>query len=51
MVASLIRRYLKKAAWRLLNPGQQALLVLVYLRETETFAEISAGFAGSATTA
>jgi hypothetical protein len=36
---------------RLLNPGQQALLVLVYLRKDETFAEISAGFAVSATTA
>jgi predicted DNA-binding protein YlxM (UPF0122 family) len=35
----------------LLNPGQQALLVLVYLRKDETFAEIAAGFQVSATTA
>ncbi len=32
------------------NPGQQALLVLVYLRKGETFAEIGAGFGVSATT-
>ena len=52
-VAGLIRRHRKKigSAWRLLNPGRQALLVLVYLRKDETFAEISAGFAVSATTA
>lgn len=52
-VAGLIRRRRKKigSAWRLLNPGRQALLVLVYLRKDETFAEIAAGFAVSATTA
>jgi hypothetical protein len=52
-VAGLIRRHRKriKSAWRLLNPGQQALLVLVYLRKDETFTEISAGFAVSASTA
>lgn len=33
---------------RKLNPGQQALLVLVYLRKDETFASLAAGF-GSAT--
>jgi hypothetical protein len=33
--------------WRILNPGQQALLVLVYLRKGETFAELAVGF-GSA---
>ncbi len=30
--------------WRALNPGQQALLVLVYLRKGEPFAQIGAGF-------
>src|SRR3984957_17254281 len=32
--------------WRKLNPGQQALLVLAYLRKGETFAELAAGFRG-----
>jgi hypothetical protein len=32
------------SGWQKLNPGQQALLVLVYLREGETFAEIATGF-------
>ena len=51
--AGLIRRH--RAAigspWRKLNPGQQALLVLVYLRKGETFAELAAGFAVGVTTA
>jgi hypothetical protein len=52
-VAGLIRHRRKAigSTWRLLSPGQQALLVLVYLRKDETFAEISAGFGVSATTA
>ncbi|TDB84282.1 transposase family protein, partial [Actinomadura sp. 7K534] len=52
-VAGLIRRRRKAlgSAWRLLNPGRQALLVLAYLRKDETFAEISAGFGVSAATA
>lgn len=52
-VTGLIRRHRKKirSTWRLLNLGQQALLVLVYLRKDETFAEISAGFEVPATTA
>jgi hypothetical protein len=29
---------------RMLNPGQQALLVLAHLRKGETFAELAAGF-------
>src|SRR5262249_47944313 len=37
--------------WRALNPGQQALLVLVYLRKNETYAETAAGFGVGATTA
>ena len=36
--------------WRKLNPGQQALLVLAYLRKGETYAELAAGFGvGTAT--
>jgi hypothetical protein len=40
-----------KAYWRLLNPGQQALLVLAYLHKGETFTEFGAGFEVSTTTA
>jgi DDE superfamily endonuclease/Helix-turn-helix of DDE superfamily endonuclease len=52
-VAGVIRRHRKAidSPWRLLNPGQQALLVLVYLRKDETYAEIAAGFAVSESTA
>jgi hypothetical protein len=51
-VAGIIRRH--RAAigslWRKLDPGQQALLVLAYLRKGETFAELAAGFGvGTAT--
>ena len=36
--------------WRKLNPSEQALLVLAYLRTGETFAELAAGFGiGTAT--
>lgn len=44
--AGIIRRHRRSigSAWRKLNPGQQALLVLVYLRKGETFAELAAGF-------
>ncbi|MDP9862649.1 MULTISPECIES: transposase family protein [Streptosporangium] len=51
-VAGAIRRHRKAIGtpWRRLNPGQQALLVLVYLRKGETFTEIAAGFGiGTAT--
>jgi len=52
-VAGVIRRHRKAigSAWRRLNPGQQALLVLVYLRKGETFAEVAAGFGVSTATA
>jgi hypothetical protein len=44
--AGIIRRH--RAAigsrWRALNPGQQALLVLVYLRKGETYPQLAAGF-------
>ncbi|WP_101790722.1 transposase family protein [Nonomuraea indica] len=45
-VAGIVRRRRKtiKSPWRRLNPGQQALLVLVYLRKGETFGELGAGF-------
>jgi hypothetical protein len=44
--AGVIRRHRKwiGSLWRKLNPGQQAMLVLVYLRKGETFAELAAGF-------
>lgn len=52
-VAGIIRRHLKAigSRWRKLNPGQEALLVLVYLRKGETFAELAAGFGVGRTTA
>ena len=51
--AGIIRRHLKAigSRWRRLNPGQQALLVLAYLRKGETFAELAAGFGIGRTTA
>jgi hypothetical protein len=51
-VAGVIRRHRRKTGsrWRKLNPGQQALLVLAYLRKGETFAGLAAGFGiGTAT--
>jgi hypothetical protein len=51
-VAGIIRRHRISigSCWRKLNPGQQALLVLVYLRKGETFASLAAGFGvGTAT--
>jgi hypothetical protein len=44
-LAGLIRwhRHTIGSAWRLLNPGKQALLVLVHLRKGETFTELSGG--------
>ncbi|MEU6720591.1 transposase family protein, partial [Nonomuraea sp. NPDC046802] len=52
-VAGMIRRHRKAigSLWRRLNPGQQALLVLVYLRKGETFNELGAGFGVSTATA
>jgi hypothetical protein len=51
-VAGAIRRHRAAigSCWRKLNPGRQALLVLVHLRKGETFAEVAAGFGvGTAT--
>jgi len=39
------------ARWHRLNPGQQALLVLVHLRKGETYAEVAAGFGVGVATA
>jgi len=50
--AGIIRRHRAQigSPWRKLNPGQQALLALAYLRKGETFAELAAGFGvGTAT--
>jgi hypothetical protein len=51
--AAVVRRHLKAigSRWRKLNPGQEALLVLVYLRKGETFDELAAGFGVGRTTA
>ena len=51
--AGIIRRHRASigSLWRKLNPGQQALLVLAYLRKGETFAELAAGFGVGTTTA
>jgi hypothetical protein len=52
-VSGIIRRHRASigSPWRRLNPGQQALLVLAYLRKGETFAELAAGFGVGTTTA
>ena len=50
--AQVIRRHRASigSLWRKLNPGQQALLVLVHLRKGEPFAQVAAGFeVGTAT--
>ena len=51
--AGIIRRHRASigSPWRKLNPGQQALLVLAYLRTGETFTELAAGFGIGTTTA
>jgi hypothetical protein len=52
-VAGIVRRHQASigSAWRKLIPGQQALLVLAYLRKGETFAELAAGFGVGVATA
>jgi hypothetical protein len=52
-VAGILRRHLKAigSRWRKLNPGQEALLVLAYLRKGETFEQFAAGFGVGRTTA
>jgi hypothetical protein len=50
--AGVIRRHRRQigSPWRKVNPGRQAQLVLAYLRQGETFAELAAGFGvGTAT--
>jgi hypothetical protein len=51
-VSGLVRTHRREtgSVWRKLNPGQQALLVLVYLRKGEPFAQVGAGFDVSTTT-
>ena len=52
-LSGVVRRHRKKigSCWRKLNPGQQALLVLVHLRKGETFTGLAAGFGVGTTTA
>jgi hypothetical protein len=51
-VSGLVRAHRREIGtpWRALNPGQQALLVLVHLRKGEPFAQVGAGFDVSTTT-
>ncbi|GLZ09758.1 IS5 family transposase [Actinomadura sp. NBRC 104412] len=51
--AGVVRRHRTSigSKGRALSPGMQALMVLVYLRKGETFAELGAGFGVSTTTA
>ena len=51
-VSRLLRTHRREigSPWRKLTTSQQALLVLVYLRKGEPFAEVGAGFAVSTTT-
>jgi hypothetical protein len=51
--AGIVRRHLKAigSRWRKLSAGQQAMLVLVYLRKGDTFDELAAGFGVGRTTA
>ena len=51
-VSGLVRAHRREigSVWRALNPSQQALLVLVYLRKGEPFAQVGAGFGVSTTT-
>ena len=51
--AGIIRRHRTSigSRWRKLSPGQQALLVLAYLRKGETFADLAAGSGVGRTTA
>ncbi|MFB7878049.1 transposase family protein [Nocardia sp. NPDC056064] len=52
-VAAVIRRHRSEigSRWRALDPGQQAMLVLVYLRKGEPFTDLAAGFEISTSTA
>src|SRR4051794_14932120 len=52
-LAGVIRWHRAKigSVWRLLNPAQQALLVLAYLRKGDTYTDLAAGFEVSTTTA
>ena len=51
-VSGLIRRHRRQlgSRWRALEAGQQALLVLVYLRKGEPFTQVGAGFEVSTAT-
>jgi len=52
-VSGIVRRHRKSIGtpWRALNPGGQALPVLVYLKKDETYDQAAAEFGVSTTTA
>lgn len=52
-LSGVLRRHHKaiNSPWRRLNPGQQAMLVLVHLRKGETLTEVAAGFGVGVATA
>lgn len=52
MLAEALRheRRVRRTRWRRLDAGQQALLVLAYLRKGETYADLAVGFGIGITT-
>jgi hypothetical protein len=52
MLAEALRheRQVRRTRWRRLKVGQQALLVLAYLRKGETYADLAVGFGSGVTT-
>lgn len=52
MLAEALRheRRVRRTRWRRLDAGQQALLVLAYLRKSETYTDLAGGFGIDVTT-
>ena len=52
-VSGIVRRHRKSTGspWRALNPGEQALPVLVYLKKDQAYDQVAAGSDVSTTTA
>lgn len=51
-VAAVVRshRCVLESRWRVLTPGRQALMTLVYLWKGDTYADVAAGFGGTVAT-